>query len=93
MSGAEAVRTRGGPGARGAVRSGWRRREREERVKRRSPNLGPTLLLLLSRFSRVRLCVTPETAAHQAPPSLGFSGQEHSNIEMNPPQVYMCSPS
>ena len=25
------------------------------------------LLLLLSRFSRVRLCATPETAAHQAP--------------------------
>ena len=35
------------------------------------------LLLLLSRFSRVRLCVTPETTAHQAPPSLGFSRQEH----------------
>ena len=35
------------------------------------------LLLLLSRFSRVRLCVTPKTAAHQAPPSLGFSRQEH----------------
>ena len=34
-------------------------------------------LLLLSRFSRVRLCATPETAAHQAPPSLGFSRQEH----------------
>ena len=34
------------------------------------------LLLLLSRFSRVRLCATPETAAHQAPPSLGFSRQE-----------------
>ena len=34
------------------------------------------LLLLLSRFSHVRLCVTPETAAHQAPPSLGFSRQE-----------------
>jgi len=33
-------------------------------------------LLLVSRFSRVRLCVTPETAAHQAPPSLGFSRQE-----------------
>ena len=32
---------------------------------------------LLSRFSRVRLCVTPETAAHQALPSLGFSRQEH----------------
>ena len=35
------------------------------------------LLLLLSRFSRVRLCTTPEMAAHQAPPSLGFSRQEH----------------
>ena len=35
------------------------------------------LLLLLSRFSRVRLCATPQTAAHQAPPSLGFSWQEH----------------
>ena len=33
--------------------------------------------LLLSRFSRVRLCATPQTAAHQAPPSLGFSRQEH----------------
>ena len=35
------------------------------------------LLLLLSHFSRVRLCATPWTAAHQAPPSLGFSRQEH----------------
>ena len=35
------------------------------------------LLLLLSRFSRVRLCATPWTAAHQAPPSLGFSRQKH----------------
>ena len=35
------------------------------------------LLLLLSRISRVRLCATPETAAHRAPPSLGFSRQEH----------------
>ena len=34
------------------------------------------LLLLRSRFSRVPLCVTPWTAAHQAPPSLGFSRQE-----------------
>ena len=34
------------------------------------------LLLLLSRFSRVRLCAIPYTAAHQAPQSLGFSGQE-----------------
>ena len=29
------------------------------------------LLLLLSRFSRVQLCATLETTAHQAPPSLG----------------------
>ena len=35
------------------------------------------LLLLLSHFSRVRLCATPETAAHQAPLSLGSSRQEH----------------
>ena len=35
------------------------------------------LLLLLSRFSRVQLRATPQTAAHQAPPSLGFSRQEH----------------
>ena len=35
------------------------------------------LLLLLSHFSRVQLCATPEMAAHQAPPSLGFSRQEH----------------
>ena len=35
------------------------------------------LLLLLRHFSRVQLCVTPETAAHQAPLSLGFSRQEH----------------
>ena len=35
------------------------------------------LLLLLSHFSRVRLYATPETAAHQAPLSLGFSRQEH----------------
>ena len=33
------------------------------------------LLLLLSHFSRVRLCATPWTAAHQAPLSLGFSRQ------------------
>ena len=35
------------------------------------------ILLLLSRFSRIQLCVTPKTAAHQAPPSLGFSRQEY----------------
>ena len=35
------------------------------------------LLLLLSRFSRVQLCAAPQTAAHQAPLSLGFSRQEY----------------
>ena len=44
------------------------------------------LLLLLSRFSRVRLCATPYTAARQAPPSLGFSRQEHwSGLPFPPP--------
>ena len=51
------------------------------------PNISPQLKLsaswllpaacLLSHFSCVRLCATPKTAAHQAPPSLGFSRQEH----------------
>ena len=36
-----------------------------------------SLLLLLSNFSHGRLCATPQTAAHQDPPSLGFSRQEH----------------
>ena len=33
------------------------------------------LLLLLSHFSCVRLCATPWTEAHQAPPSLGFQAR------------------
>ena len=32
---------------------------------------------MLSRFSHVRLCATLQTAAHQAPLSLGFSRQEY----------------
>ena len=35
------------------------------------------LLLLLSRFSRVRLLATPWTAAYQAPLPMGFSRQEY----------------
>ena len=35
------------------------------------------LLLLLNCFSHVRLGATPQTVAHQTPPSLGFSRQEH----------------
>ena len=33
--------------------------------------------LLPRHFSRVRLCAAPQTAARQAPLSLGFSRQEH----------------
>ena len=43
------------------------------------PAISKLLLLLLSCFSRVPLCATPKTAAHQVPPSLGFSRQEHWN--------------
>ena len=58
--------------------------------------------LLLSRFSHVQLCATPETAAHQAPPSLGFSRQEHwsglpfhNSIHMDNsvPFVYQMNPT
>ena len=37
----------------------------------------PLLLLLLSCFSHVQLYAIPEMAAHQAPPSLGFSMATH----------------
>ena len=47
------------------------------------------LLLLLSRFSRVQLCATPETAAHQVPLSLGFSRQEHWSGLPFPPSRHM----
>ena len=41
-------------------------------------------MLLLSHFSHAQLCATPETAAHQAPLSLGFSRQEHwSGLNVN----------
>ena len=42
-----------------------------------APCLQLLLLLLLSRFSHVWPCATPQTAAHQTPPSLGFSKREH----------------
>ena len=49
------------------------------------------LLLLLSHFSHVQLCATPWTAAHQAPPSLGFPRQEHwSGLPLpSPPHCHM----
>jgi len=48
------------------------------------------LLLLLNRFSRVRLCVTPQTAAHQAPLSLGFSRQEYWSGLLFPSPMHAC---
>ena len=45
------------------------------------------LLLLLRSSSRVQLCVTPWTAACQAPLSMGFSRQEHwSGLPCPPPR-------
>ena len=52
--------------------------------------MGVELLLLLSHFSRVRLCATPQTAAHQAPPSLGFSRQEHWSGLPFPSPMHAC---
>ena len=47
-------------------------------LMRRADSLEKTLmLLLLSHFSRVQLYATPQMAAHQSPPSLGFSRQDH----------------
>ena len=40
-----------------------------------STSISSLLLLLLSRFGRIRLCVTPWTVTYQAPPSMGFSRQ------------------
>ena len=52
------------------------------------------LLLLLRRFSRVRLCATPQTAAHQAPPSLGFSRQDHWNgVPLPSPLKFLNEPN
>ena len=40
-------------------------------------------------FSRVRLLATPWTAAHQAPPSMGFSRQEYwSGVPLPSPLLY-----
>ena len=45
-------------------------------------------LLLLSRFSRVQLYVTPWTAAYQVPPSMGFSRQENwSGLPLPSPEI------
>ena len=48
------------------------------------------LLLLLSHFSRVRLCVTPWMSAHQASLSLGFFRQENWNGLPFPSPTHAC---
>ena len=49
-------------------------------------------MLLLSRFSRVWLLATPWTAAHQAPPSMGFSRQESwSGVPSPSPRTMLVS--
>ena len=50
------------------------------------------LLLLLSRFSRVRLCAASKTAAHQASMAMGFSRQEYQSEQPFPPQGDLPSP-
>ena len=48
------------------------------------------LQCVLSRLSHVRLCATLWTAAHQAPPSTGFSRQEYwSALPFPSPKVMM----
>ena len=48
------------------------------------------LLLLLSHFSRVQLCATPQMAVHQAPLSLGFSRQEYWSGLPFPSPMHAC---
>ena len=52
----------------------------------------PLLLLLLSHFSRVQLCVTPWIAAHQAPLSIKFSRQEYCSGLPFPPLGELPNP-
>ena len=51
---------------------------KQSKVRKKETEFGSSpSLLLLSRFSHVRLCETPQTSAQEAPLSLGFSRQEH----------------
>ena len=54
----------------------WRNQPSWLQIKRQSYSHEDSMLLLLSHFSCVWLCANPQTAAHQALPSLGFSRQE-----------------
>ena len=48
------------------------------------------LLLLLSCFGCVQLCVTPQTAAHQDPLSLAFSRQDYWSRFPFPSPMHAC---
>ena len=48
------------------------------------------LLLRPSRLCHVRLCTTPQTAANQAPPPLGFSRKEYWSGLPFPSSVHAC---
>ena len=61
----------------GKIEGRRRRGQHKTRWLDGATNLIDMLLLLLSRLSRVRLCATPWTVAHQGPPSMGFSRQEY----------------
>ena len=47
------------------------------------------MLMLLSCFSRVQLCVTPRAAACQAPLSMGFSRQQYWSGLPSPPPGHL----
>ena len=56
------------------------------------PFTSPMHACMLSRFSHVRLCAIPWTAAHQAPLSTGFSRQEYWSVLRCPsPLTTACS--
>ena len=59
--------------------------ERQTFSKPRGKCVFTMLLLLQSRFSHIRLCVTPWTMAFQASLSMGFSRQEYWNGLPCPP--------
>ena len=84
FSGHEFEQTLGDSEGQGSLEccSPWGHKELDMTEQLNNNNIKPflcsvLLLLLLSCFSSVWLCAAPWTAADQAPPSLGFSRQEH----------------
>ena len=70
-------KTGGGGGGKGRTEEIQRLQRKDNTEAAFMTGLALLLLLLLSRFSHVRLCATPWTVAHQAPPFMGFSRQEY----------------